>query len=178
MKEVWRPVLGYEGRYEVSSLGRVKRLQYTIYPFIEQLGTRVARTYPERLLRMNPDGDGYTWVNIGGKTRLLHAVVLEAFAGPRPDGLVACHGPNGNRDNSIANLSWGTQRKNVYDDKIRDGTFMRGEKHYGVKLTEQDVIYIRNNAQKYNTAKYSAMFGVNRGTISDIIRRRTWKHVP
>jgi hypothetical protein len=126
---------------------------------------------------MNPNELGYISVNIGGKTQQLHVVVLEAFCGPRPDGMVACHGPNGTRDNSIFNLSWGTQQKNLYEDKIRDGTFICGKKHYQVKLTEEIVRFIRANAHKYHTGQYSAMFGVNRGTISDVLLHKTWKHV-
>lgn len=43
----------------------------------------------------------------------VHLLVLEAFAGPRPPGMVGCHGQQGATDNSIANLRWDTPENNT-----------------------------------------------------------------
>ena len=66
-----------------------------------------------------------------------HAV-LEAFVGPRPEGMVACHGPGGSLDNRLENLEWGTQKKNSGEDKLRDGTDARGDKSYNALLSNED----------------------------------------
>jgi len=51
----------------------------------------------------------------------VHVLVLTAFAGPRPDGMVVRH-LNGDRaDNRLANLAWGTASENVHDT-VRHGT--------------------------------------------------------
>lgn len=110
MSENWRPVVGFEGRYEVSDLGRVRRL------------ARGRGSVPGRILRErdNKQGDGaYAYVDLWAENRptrkLVHHVVLEAFVGPRPVGMVGCHGPGGHRDNRAANLRWDTQAANIRD---------------------------------------------------------------
>ncbi len=49
-----------------------------------------------------------SWVSV-------HVLVLEAFVGPRPHGMVGCHGPMGAVDNSITNLRWDTPEANTAD---------------------------------------------------------------
>jgi hypothetical protein len=51
----------------------------------------------------------------------IHTLVIEAFVGPRPGGLEACHGPGGSDDNSRPNLRWDTRRENMLDE-VRHGT--------------------------------------------------------
>jgi hypothetical protein len=66
---------------------------------------------------------GYRYANLyrDGKMRhtSVHTIVLEAFVGPRPDGLVARHGPlkyeDGTPDNRLSNLEWGTPSENAMD---------------------------------------------------------------
>lgn len=53
-----------------------------------------------------------------------HRLVLEAFVGPRPHGMVACHGWNGPLDNSLGNLRWGTPESND-KDRICFGKLLR-----------------------------------------------------
>jgi hypothetical protein len=69
------------------------------------------------------DRDGYARVSIarGGKKDGLskwanvHALVLTAFAGPRPQGMHACHGDGNRQNNRADNLRWDTARANVQD---------------------------------------------------------------
>lgn len=177
MEELWRPVPGYEGRYEVSSLGRARRLAYCVEYYDNRLHRIVSRKYESKIVSTTPDKVGYRKLRVSGKTMLIHILVLEAFAGPRPHDMIACHGPNGISDNSINNLSWGTRRKNMYDDKIRDGTLRCGTDHYLAKLDEEKVRYIRNNITKLGYKTLSKLFDVSPGCINGVVRRVTWKHV-
>lgn len=125
--EEWRPVVGYEGLYEVSSNGRVKSLKRTCPT---KGGAR--RTVNERIMMASPDGNGYMSVPLSKDSkhktvRICHMVAL-AFLGPRPEGFVIAHGPNGQQDDSISNLSYKTQAGNCAD-KLRDDTHCRGERH-------------------------------------------------
>jgi hypothetical protein len=113
MTEQWRPVPGFEGSYEVSDQGSVRSL---------------ARSGPwgkqPRRLRAWPTKKGYLRVDLcsaNKRTRFfVHQLVLEAFVGPRPDGLVTRH-LNGNpKDNRLANLTYGTYAENA-QDTVRHG---------------------------------------------------------
>jgi hypothetical protein len=172
MYEVWRPVPDWEGLYEASSLGNVRSLPRQ----------RNGRTYAGRLLKptLNPR---YLVVGISDattgrrKSTPVHVLVAAAFLGPRPKGVVVRHGPGGHLDNSIANLSYGTQQENIYD-KHRDGTRQLGERCGRAKLTSSQVMKIRTLASSVPLRSLARQFQVSQRTIQWIVRRRTWAHLP
>lgn len=108
--EHWRPVPGYEGRYEVSDQGRVR--------------SWVSRPAP-RLLSAIPLSNRYVSVALsrGGftKQQLLHRVVLAAFVGPCPTGMETRHLDGNRTNNRLTNLAYGTPRENGLD-RVRHGT--------------------------------------------------------
>lgn len=111
--EEWRPVVGWEGQYEVSNLGRVRSLNRWI-PAVNR--------YRGRALKGTPDRDGYLKVNLrntlgGVKTRMVHTLVAEAWIGPRPLRHDVCHGPRGVTDNSPTNLRYDTRAGNEADKR-------------------------------------------------------------
>ena len=113
-----------------------------------------------------------------GYTRNVGRLILETFVGPRPKGMVMCHGPKGKLNDDIENLSWDTLSKNLGQDKLRDGTDNRGEKHNGVILRDVDVQEIRNMPRKYGTIKPLAKkLGVKPCTIYSIRAFRHWRHI-
>lgn len=123
MRETWRPVVGYEGHYEVSDQGRVRSID-RVTPCV-----RDGKTYHRRragALKAFAVGKGGYWtVHLSNgrthRTLAVHRLVLEAFVGPRPEGQVTRH-LNGNaQDARLCNLTWGTQSDNLYD-KGRHGT--------------------------------------------------------
>lgn len=119
--ETWLPVVGYEGTYEVSDLGRVRSLDRDV---VDKNG--VTKHWRGKVLSpgLHNGYDGHLLVVLSirnrRKTRLVHQLVLEAFVGPRPDGLVSCHGVGGPRDNRPSNLRWDTIPNNNLDT-VRDG---------------------------------------------------------
>lgn len=178
MQELWRPVVGYEHRYVVSNLGRVRRLAYSATAFDRRLQRNMTRHHKSKLLRLTPDKAGYLKVRIGQETRLVHQLVLFAFVGPRPDGCVACHGPAGIADNSLGNLSWGSLSKNMGDDRRRDNTLPCGETHYLAKLTVEKVKYIRKHYNEHkNCARLADLLGISSATVHSVVTGKTWKHV-
>ncbi len=112
--ESWRPVLGFEGAYEVSDMGRVRSLDRFA---VNSRGAR--RHIKARVLRAYPAPAGYPTVQLsnGGKmtSRTLHRMVLESFVGPRPEGMVGRHLNGDPLDNRLANLAYGTYRDNALD---------------------------------------------------------------
>lgn len=121
--EQWLPVLGYEGVYEVSDLGRIRSLDREVVDFPG--GSPRVRTFYGRLLSLYLDSRGlYMTVRLKlngqGHTRSVHRIVLEAFVGPCPNGMECCHANDVKDDNRLSNLRWDTSSENKYD-KVSNG---------------------------------------------------------
>lgn len=103
-KEIWKPVYQYKGKYEVSSLGRVKSLPWMRRVYTKMLGIRIDKRH------------GYPYVDLwkdGLSCRYyIHTLVLTAFRGPRKLGYEACHTDDVKINCQLSNLSWGTRSKN------------------------------------------------------------------
>lgn len=118
---IWKQAPGHPG-YEVSDAGEVRRtVLYDAYGRQVQAARLVSQCLT------GPKKGQYLEVSLMGAQagsrirRKVHHLVLEAFVGPRPPGLVACHGPGGRLDNRLSNLRWDTQRSNVYDMREHNG---------------------------------------------------------
>lgn len=116
--EEWRPVLGYEGFYEVSDLGRVRSLDRVVH-------SRNGRSYrmTGRILAMTRSGGRPTvTLSVDGAQRLCQVgvLVLEAFVGPCPPGLQCCHWDDDPTNNVPRNLRWDTPAANMAD-MLRNG---------------------------------------------------------
>lgn len=115
----WRPVPGWESKYEVSDAGQVRSLGYwREYP----TGSRVFR--PGRVLRPRMIKKGHLRVALCDSPRradvLVHRLVLLAFVGEPKPGQEALHWNDVPGDNRLANLRWGTRSENALD-AIRNG---------------------------------------------------------
>ena len=117
MKEEWRDIKGYEGRYQVSNLGRVRSVGRTT---IKSNG--VVQRSRGKVLRPYIACTGYAGVRIeGGRHVMVHRAVAEAFL-PRIDGKNVVNHINGVRtENTLGNLEWttfsGNTRHAVYVTK-------------------------------------------------------------
>ena len=109
--EEWKPVLGHEGSYEVSSEGRARSLDRTV-PHSRH-GTI---TIKGKILAQRTDTHGYQIVNLWCdgvmKARKVHQLVLEAFVGPRKEWQVTMHDDDDRANNRLENLSYGTPAEN------------------------------------------------------------------
>ena len=109
--------------------------------------------------------------------RFVHQLVLEAFIGPCPVGMVARHGPHGKYNNHLYNLSWGTQKENIAD-KERDGTRIYGIVHHNAKMDPDKVRSARQQyAEGVSILSLSFKFGIAKTTMRSILKRETWKEV-
>ena len=110
-QEEWRPVVGYEGLYEVSNLGRVRSLPRTMKSRRgkEQGGYHLKG----RVLKQHDTGNGYLAVPMTkGVCKMVHRLVLEAFV-PNPDNKPCCDHIDANRKNNrVENLRWATYSEN------------------------------------------------------------------
>lgn len=119
VKETWLPVVGFEGIYEVSDLGKVKSLARVVSASNREVN------YTEKILRTETLKRGYQRVCLCDHTKrvkkLVHVLVAEAFIGPRPIDMEVCHNNGDGSDNSLSNIRWDTRTSNTRD-RIRHGT--------------------------------------------------------
>lgn len=107
----------------------------------------------------------------------VHHLVLEQFVGPRPDGHEGLHGDGNRANNRLSNLRWGTPQENA-DDRQRMGKTARGERSGGVKLSNEQVLHIRDRLRNGLThRKIAQEFGVSHMAIGRIARGEGWTHV-
>jgi hypothetical protein len=134
------------------------------------------------LLKGGKDKDGYRKVILCDGTghrryARVHILVLEAFAGPRPPGLLSAHRNGVRDDNRLDNLRWTTQADNCAD-KITCGTVQWGERNGNSKLTEAQVREIRRRRAAGESLSVLAVdYGVLKAAIWSIANRRTWKDI-
>lgn len=169
--EEWKAVVGYEGWYEVSSLGRVRRIRggkgtegigYILSP-----GVSTANRLQVVLSRHSKQ-----------KTLPVHVLVAYAFIGPRPAGMHINHIDFDCRNNRADNLEYCTPLENArhaYANGQAERTTMRGSNNGNAKITEADAVAIRYSAIPRD--KIAAIYGVSACTVKFIRNRRHWKHV-
>lgn len=115
MSEVWKPIKGYEGIYEVSSLGRVRSIDRDIYQ-VGRWGKVMKVRQPGKMLSQQ-SRIGYKRVSLcrdGGKGKwfFVHRLVAVAFV-PNPDGKPYINHKDETRDNNVPdNLEWCTMAEN------------------------------------------------------------------
>jgi hypothetical protein len=168
MEEVWKDVKGFEGLYQVSNFGNVKRL-------ISE------RVFAERLIGRTIDRYGYVKrvLSKDGKNNYFteHRLVAIAFI-DNPDNKATVNHINGIKtDNRVENLEWNTTNENhqhAIDTGLKD---QKGIKHHKCKLTEQQVLEIREIGFSQTRMSLSKKYGVSRTNILGIIRGKFWKHL-
>ncbi len=183
--ERWLPVRGYEGLYEVSSLGRARRVHRPrgMSPTNNDNDGRVRRTGNLMLAPLNATGGhlAFRMVNRDGKAKnlLAHRLVALAFIGPPPTEreFLVRHVNGVPDDNRVENLAWGGHLENQGDRKAHN-TRNTGERNSSARLTESEVWSIRERRAKGETViNLGREFGVSNAMISVICLGNAWTHV-
>lgn len=164
MTEIWRDIAGYEGLYQVSNFGRVRRLRKATPPYVLELRLD-NKGYPRVFL--SHDGEV--------KNKLVHRLVAQTFI-PNPDSKPEVNHLNGDKTNNhVENLGWATRAENqqhAYDTGLRGSN---GNNPLA-KLTDAQVVYIRDNPDGLLGAELATMFSVDPATISGIQRGKVYRN--
>ena len=179
LNEEWRDVVGFEGFYQVSSLGRVRSLDRIIV-----CGDGRKLPCKGRLLKTHKNKHGYPsaslWLgNKEYKTRV-HCLVAYAFLGCRPDGCDVNH-IDGNKTNNLpVNLEYCTRSQNnqhAYATGLKIS--LKGEDTVKCKLTNEQVIEIRvlYAAGGVSHRQLAELYGIAHTNIGCLLRKKTWKHI-
>lgn len=166
--EIWKDIEGYEGKYQVSSLGRIKSADYL-------WGKRKMKGRVFALKNKTRYVNAALYKNNVRKDCNVHRLVSLAFV-PNPLGLKYVNHKNGIKtDNKAENLEWVTHQENI-DHAYANGLVTKiGNRHYAAKLTIEDVANIRNS--KETAWMLSKRYKVGATTIKKVIARQTWKSV-
>lgn len=156
--EEWREVEGFDGKYQVSNMGRMASHAYGYWRILKPRRTKRSQM---EYVNLHRDGKHHT--------RKIHRMVLEAFVGPCPSGLEGCHGNGIPYDNRLTNLRWDTHSSNQLD-KRRHGT--------AGFLSPADVREIRRDANAGVMLKTLAeRFDVDPSHISKIVSGKKWRNL-
>ena len=176
--EIWKPIPGWEGLYEASSVGRIRSL------------ARVDCAGRQRKGKiLNPfDKEGkYRRVCLyrNGASKLcgVHQLVATAFIGERPSDMEVCHNNGDGNDNRLENLRYGTRKANALDRILHGNQFHpRGAQCASAKLTEAEAASIISRG-KYAplivmVEDYKKQYGISRSTVKRILNGSIWAHIP
>jgi len=166
MKEIWKDIKNYEGIYQVSSFGNIKRIK-TARLLTPQKSKCGNHTYSIICL-----------CNKGKKTtNSIHKLVAKTFLSG-PSCCPTCktefeihHIDENGTNNRIDNLKYTTHKKNIEYSK---------EKHQRKcikKLNKNQVIQIRNLYGIIPNIDIARQFKISPSTVCDIIKGRLWKHI-
>ncbi len=167
--ERWRPVIGHEGHYEVSDLGRVRSLDRMV-PHGRGNGLRFCKG---KILRPGRKPSGHLSVALGkGNSADVHILVLTAFRGPAPQGCWGLHGDDDPSNNELGNLRWGTPAAN-FEDSLSNNKRRVGVGAWNAKLTPEACVMIARSNEPH--AALGRKFGVSESTIRQVRTGRSWK---
>lgn len=176
--ENWKPVIGFEGFYEVSDRGSVRSADR-----IEVVKTRwggfTSRKKHGKILSPGKKPGGYLFVGMfngseKAKYAMIHCLVAEAFIGERPTKHHHVAHNDGNKENNnLNNLRYATCKENS-KDKIKHGTLLMGESIKNSKLKESDVILIRNMYGSVSAKQISCIFGIHENHVYRIANGDRW----
>lgn len=173
--ETWKNVVGYEGLYEISNLGRVKSCARVVED--SRTGTK---TLKEKLLTLTVDSAGYCKVTLQDQGRnqvwKVHRLVAEHFCEKYLGCDIVNHIDCNTQNNKSSNLEWTTPKGNT-DHMHSLGRAYKafGEENPACKLSEGDVLEILDLQKVMSHTAISKAYGVARQTVGKIINGKIRK---
>lgn len=178
MHEEWKPVVDYEGYYEVSNTGRVRNLgREGLYR--GRWGPTITR-FPAREMKISSTKTGYQYVALKRPNEksikyFVHRLVMRAFVGEFPSDKPQCNHIDGVKaNNSVDNLEFSSCRENLRHCIDVLGK-KRGEGNGMSKVTEDQVREIRRDGRLLRDV--AADYGISLQAVWYIRKGRNWSHV-
>lgn len=170
--EIWKPVVGYEGFYEVSNLGNIKSLDRTVKQR-NRWGKIMDRFFPGKMLSKNRcESARYQMValsdgNMTRKTILVHRIVAKAFIPNTANKPQVNHINGEKKDNRVVNLEWCDGEYNIAH-AVENGLMKSGKHNSSSRLVinlETGIFYDTcKDACKAHNIKYSTLAGKLNGS--------------
>ena len=162
MTEIWLPIEGYENLYEVSNLGRVRRLESVVNG---KAGSK--RKVPGKILKPRANKNGYLMIRLSKNSIYrpcyLHRLVSSAFI-PNPDKKFQVnHLDEDKTNNTVENLEWCTAKENV--------NYGTRNKRTAEKL-QKPVLCVELNQIFPSLNEAARQLGLSKGNISNVLAGR------
>jgi len=167
--EKWLPIAGFEGWYEISNLGRVKRVNGDN----SAVAGKILNPWNRK------DYAGVSLYKDGIESSFnVHKIVTATFLGPCPEGKEVNHIDGDKANNKLSNLEYATHSENMLHAFSSGLLTRKGEKNSSSKLTESDVHEIRRLfVEGIKPSPIALVFGVHSSTICKILNRKSWSHL-
>lgn len=170
---IWKDIPGWEGLYQVSNTGLVKRIG-------KKGGATVGK-----ILSLTPNNAGYPIADLNHngarKTTRIHRLVMLAFVGECPEGMQVNH-KNGNKtDNRIENLEYVTPGENTRHAHLNGlVSSAKGERSSNAKLKESEVREIISLLRdgEITMSEIARRYNVRLQCIQGIKYGKNWRHLP
>lgn len=176
-KEIWKEVDGYNGIYFVSNLGRIKSVDHYIN---SRWGCVLKKG---RFLKFRKSIKGYIQVSFSLKGKRfntgVHRVIARAFI-PNPLNKPQINHINGIKDdNRLVNLEWCTNRENqIHAVKNKLVNLNYGERHHNSKLTNKEVVKVRElHKIGFTNIELAKDYKISATAMSNILRRKTYNNI-
>lgn len=174
--ETWKDIEGYENVYQISSMGRVKRLETNLL-----YKGKYPRKWKEKILKQNTTKAGYKKCHLSkdgkSKTPNVHRLVALSFVDNFFNLPCVNHLDGNKENNSTENLEWCSYKENT-KHAIENGLMgVYGTENPSAKLDRNKVnsiksLYITGD---FTHKKLSIVFGVSANTIKNVVNGNTYK---
>lgn len=174
---IYKDIPGCPG-YRVGNDGSVWSCVKKVSVSVHRGGFKAIIGSAWKPLSLRPNAtSGRVKVELWGKCRGVHRLVLLAFIGPCPKGMECCHNDGNPANNKATNLRWDTKKANSAD-RTKHGRTPRGERSPMAVLNETLVRTLRlEYAQVANFCALARKHKLARNTIRRAIIGETWRHV-
>ena len=169
MQEIWKDIDGYVGFYQVSNLGRIKRIEHT---------DKMGHTYKERIVKCSNQGNGYLRVHLSkngiSEWYRVHRLVATAFL-PKKDGLdIVNHLDNNPLNNCVDNLELTDYKGNMQHATKQGRMHYNPENLKKAQMSRKRPVIASNGAEvlRFESATDAEKMGFNHRHISNCCNKR------
>lgn len=161
-KEIWKDVIGQEGFYQVSNLGRIRSL-----PMKLKGRNNTFRVKPGIVLNQSDDKDGYLRVALRGITTKSHRLVAIHFIDNSNNLPEINHKDLNKQNNCHCNLEWSSRRDNFDHSKVNNKQVTSETSVCSIKVLQLDKNdNILNEFNSFREAE--KVTGISNATISKV----------
>lgn len=156
-EEIWKDIPGYEGKYQASTYGRIKSLNYK-------------RSGKEKILKTFINNSGYLILNLNNKTWLVHRLTALTFIENPKNYSIINHKDENKLNNKVENLEWTTSKYNANYGKRNKKVSLSRYKPIGQYDLQGNLI------KTYPSPICAEKDGFKRHSIADVCRGHSKTH--